>query len=142
MLNLSFAGTLGRDPETRAAGESEVTEFSVAVSGYDRKARAKTTTWLKVNIWGKRGPQIAGLTAKGSKVAGCGSFETQTYTNRDGVEKTTFVVTCQDLTLQSFADKDEASEPRPGRAAQNKASKASGGKSAPAEEFPDDDLPF
>ena len=107
MLNLSFAGTMGADAETRSAGSSEVTEFRVAVNGYDRKAKTKTTTWLKVNVWGQRGSQLAGLVSKGSKVAGSGLLEVQTYTSRAGETKTSFVVTAQDLTIQSFAERDE-----------------------------------
>jgi single-strand DNA-binding protein len=130
MLNLSFAGTLGADPETRQTASNTVTEFRVAVNGYDRRAKAKTTTWLKVAIWGKRGEQLAGLASKGSKVAGSGVFEVQTYTNRDGVEKVSYVVNCQDLTLQSFVERE--AEP-----AQKK------GKPAQAADFPDDDeIPF
>jgi single-stranded DNA-binding protein len=135
MLNLSFAGTVGRDPETRAAGSSDVTEFSVAVNGYDRRAKAKTTTWLKVNIWGERGRQLAGLIEKGSRVAGSGQFEVQTYTNRDGEVKTNYVVTCTDITVQSFKEKtDEAPRAR---------SKAPAKAAGPQQDFPDDDdVPF
>ncbi len=131
MLNLSFAGTLGRDAETRTAGSSDVTEFSVAVSGYDRRAKAKTTTWLKVNIWGQRGAQLAGMVEKGSRVAGSGQLEIQSFTNRDGEEKLSYVVTVQDLTLQSFkADRDE---PAP---------KAAKGKPVVTASVDDDELPF
>lgn len=144
MLQMSFAGTLGADAESRAAGDSRVTEFRVAVSGYDRSKRERTTTWLKVNIWGKRGEQIAGLTGKGGKVAGSGSFEVQEYTTRDGDKRISYVVTCQDLTLQSFVERDEDDEdedPRDGRRKQNAASKGKG-KPPKAADVDDDDLPF
>lgn len=137
MLQISFAGTLGADPETRQAGQSEVTEFRVAVSGYDRSKREKTTTWLKVNVWGKRGEQLCGLTGKGGKVAGSGSFEVQEYTTRDGDKRISYVVTCQDLTLQSFVerDEDEAEPPQKTRPAKGKT------RDRIADDI-DDDLPF
>lgn len=141
MLQLSFAGTVGRDPETRAAGSTEVTEFSVAVNGYDRRAKEKTTTWLKVNVWGQRGTQLAGLIEKGVRVAGSGQFEVQTYKNRDGETKTSYVVTCQDITLQSFK-KDEDEKPKRDES-RNQKGKSSKGKPAAQQEFPDDDdIPF
>lgn len=141
MLNLSFAGTLGRDPETRAAGQSEVTEFSVAVNGYDRRAKEKTTTWLKVNIWGARGAQLAGMLEKGQKVAGAGQLEIQSYTNREGETKLSYVVTVQDLTLMG------GGAPREERAQPAKREPAKSGKAkAPAQDdFPfdsEDDIPF
>lgn len=137
MLQMSFAGTLGADPEIRNTNSGNViTEFRVAVNGYDRSKKAKTTTWLKVNVWGKRGEQLAGLTGKGGKVAGSGSFEVQEYTNRDGDKRTSYVVTCQDLSLLSFVEKDEdEDEPPPARAA-----RGGKGKQRPAAD--DDDLPF
>lgn len=139
MLNLSFAGTLGADPETRVVGAgSSVTEFRVAVNGYSRKAKAKTTTWLKVTVWGQRGEQLAKLTAKGSKVAGSGIFEVESYETRDGLQRTNYLVNVQDLTLQSFVERDADEEPAPA-----KRPAASKGKPAPATDFPeDDDVPF
>lgn len=132
MLNLSFAGNLAADPESRTAGQSEVTEFRVAVNGYDRAKREKTTTWLKVNIWGKRGEQLANLCAKGDKVAGAGSFEVQEYTTRQGEKRTAFVVTCSDLSLMGKSG---------GGAAEREPAQSKGRKAA--ESFPeDDDIPF
>lgn len=134
MLQLSFAGTAGRDAETRDAGQTTVTTFSVAVNGYDRRAKEKTTTWLKVNVWGKRGEQLESLVTKGSRVAGSGLFEVETYENKDGDTKTAYVVTCQDLTLQGGGQERE--EPR-----ERKSSKAPP-KSKPAAADDDDDIPF
>lgn len=142
MLQMSFAGTLGADADTRAAGSSVVTEFRVAVSGYDRSKREKTTTWLKVNIWGERGKQIAGLTGKGGKVAGSGSFEVQEYTTRDGDKRTSYVVTCQDLTLQSFVERDEDEAEPPPRARTAKGKQQRTAVDRIADDIDDDDLPF
>jgi single-strand DNA-binding protein len=135
MLQLSFAGTLGRDPETRHAGRSEVTEFSVAVNGYDFSKKEKTTTWLKVNIWGDRGAKLGELVSKGDKVAGSGVLSFEEYETRDGDKRITYKVTCQELTLQGGRKRDD-DEPR-----------RSKGKARPAQEsFPDavddDDIPF
>lgn len=133
MLQLSFAGTIGRDPETRQAGKSEVTEFSVAVNGYDFSKREKTTTWLKVNIWGDRGAKLGELVSKGDKVAGSGVLSFETYENRDGETKVTYKVTCNELTLQGGKRSDD--EPRRSKASKPK-----------QESFPDaaddDDIPF
>ena len=54
MNNLTIAGALGRDAETRTTQTGEtVTGFSVAVSnGKDRDA-----TWFDCSLWGDRGPK-------------------------------------------------------------------------------------
>lgn len=144
MLNLAFAGTLGADPEIRQAGNSTVAEFRVAVNGYDRSKREKTTTWLKVNVWGKRGEQLCDRTGKGGKVAGSGQFEVQEYTTRDGDKRTAYVVTCQDLTLQSFVERDDEegdNEPPP-RRQQSSGRPAQRNTSTSRKPVDDDDIPF
>ncbi len=135
MLQLSFAGTLGRDPETRHAGKSEVTEFSVAVNGYDFSKREKTTTWLKVNVWGDRGVKLGELLAKGDKVAGSGVLSFESYETKDGDTRVTNKVTCQDLTLQGSSKSN--SEPAPARSKSKQTAKD-------VADYPDsdDEIPF
>lgn len=133
MLNLSFAGTCGADPEIRAAGGGVVAKFRVAVNGYDRAKKEKTTTWLSVTVWGKRGEQLAALVSKGSRVAGSGQFEVREYTTRDGEVRTSYDVTVQDLTLLGGgAGSGAAASSRPAKRHPD-----------PEAEFPgDDDIPF
>ncbi len=94
MMNLSIGGTLGKDAELRQAGSSEVVNFSVAVSGYDFKAKQKTTTWIRVAVWGKRASQLAPMLTKGSKVAVSGELSVTEYQGKTQLE-----VRAQDVTL-------------------------------------------
>jgi len=95
MLQLTIAGTLGKDPELRQMPTgSSVLNFSVAVSGYDFKAKSKTTTWVRVAIWGKRGETLVKLLAKGSKVAVTGEMTLNVYNGKTSVE-----IKAQDVTL-------------------------------------------
>jgi single-strand DNA-binding protein len=49
---LTASGNIGRDAETRQAGESTVASFSLAMkSGYGDKAQ---TIWLDCSLWGKQ----------------------------------------------------------------------------------------
>ncbi len=93
-MNLSIAGNVGKDPETRAAGQTTVTNFSVAVSGWDGKKKEKTTAWFRVAVWGKRGEQLANVITKGSKVAVSGEMSFSEYNGKQTVE-----LKAQDVTL-------------------------------------------
>lgn len=126
MLSLTIGGTLGGDPETRETNSgSEVTSFSVAVNGYDPKKREKTTTWVKVTMFGKRGAQIGELLGKGDKCVATGTARLSEWTDRSGKTRTTLELTASDVTPMGKAA--GASEDRPSK----------GGAKAE-----DDDIPF
>lgn len=71
MLNLNFAGTLGRDAEFKSTQSGqEFCSFSVAVNvGFGDQ---KQTVWVDVTKWGKGAEGLSRILRKGSKVAGCG----------------------------------------------------------------------
>jgi len=130
MQNISIAGNVGRDAEIRQAGGSTVCGFSLAVSGYDRRAKQKVTTWYRVSVWGARGERLAPMLTKGSKVALSGELSVSEYEGKTQLE-----VTAQDVTLLGGKPQD-APAPAP-RAAKTAP------KDAPAADFPDDDqIPF
>ena len=92
---------------------SAVCNFSVAVSGYDFKAKGKITTWVRVAIWGKRGQTLVKFLTKGSKVALTGEMVLRDYNGKTSVE-----VKAQDVTLlggktreEKPLDDDSAAEP-------------------------------
>ena len=128
MMNLSIGGNVGKDAEVRAAGSSQVCNFSVAVSGYDRRAKSKTTTWIRVAVWGARAEQLATLITKGSKVAVSGTLEVGEYQG-----KPQLTLTAQDVTLLG---KGQESAPSPSK---GKPAAATGSSD---DEPGDDDLPF
>lgn len=99
MLDLTFAGRVGRDAETRTtqAGES-VTSFTVAVdTGWgDRKA----TQWIDCTIWRDRGVKLAPYIKKGQNVTVRGRPSVRTYTNQSGEPKAILQCTVDEIALQ------------------------------------------
>ena len=139
MLSLTIGGTLGRDPETRDVGQTTVTDFSVAVNGYDRRAKEKTTTWVKVTVWGTRGEQLAGFLGKGDKVMATGVASLVTYTPRDGGEKrVTLELNASDVAPMGKGKSHDDEESPPARRKTFTPAPA-----AKDQDFPDDDdIPF
>ena len=81
MLNLSLAGSLGRDAEYKEgqSGNGRC-QFNVAVNvGYGEN---KTTVWVDVTSWGKGANTLANILRKGSKVAVTGELSTREHNGK------------------------------------------------------------
>lgn len=102
MKNLTLAGRLTKDAETRDAGGDRVTGFSVAVD--DRSGKEKTTLFFDCSMWGKRGEAVSQYLTKGSSVTVSGDLGTREY---DG--KTYLTCRVNDVTLQGGKQGDAAS---------------------------------
>lgn len=130
-------GRLGRDAEVRhtSAGKP-VTTFAVAIE--DGFGEHKTTTWMDCSMFGERGEKVAGYIRKGDRIGVTGSIRLDTYTTRDGVEKSKVALRVQDVTLLGGKQDSGSRAPRdePQRA----------GGTGPVEHtsdgFDDDDIPF
>ena len=65
-ISATIIGRLGAPPETRQVGQHTVTEFRVATDhGFGDR---RTTTWVSVSIWGKRGQTAADHFSKGDGI--------------------------------------------------------------------------
>jgi single-strand DNA-binding protein len=93
MKNITIAGNIGKDAVVRAAGDSNVASWPVAVD--DGFGQNKRTIWFDCSMWGGRGEKLAPHLTKGSKVAVSGEFSTREH---DG--KTYMTVRVSDVTLQ------------------------------------------
>lgn len=81
MNQISVAGRLTRDAETRAAGSDTVTGFSVAedVRG---PGGAKSSQFFDCSVWGKRGAALEPHLRKGSQVTVWGSLTTREHNGK------------------------------------------------------------
>ena len=84
MLNMTAHGNLGRDPELKEVGSTQVASFSIAArTGKDE------TTWIDCSVWGKR--------ADRSTVAG--AAKVRIYEKKDGSEGKSLELNVSDFTL-------------------------------------------
>lgn len=94
-------GNAGNDASVRKVGEKDVGSFRLAVSnGKDKDGKDKDPTWFTVEGWGRVAERIATV-KKSDKLAIQGRIEVETYTNKEGVEKTTVKVIADDITYLS-----------------------------------------
>lgn len=99
---VQLIGYLGADPEPLSGGDNPYTRFSVATTdSYTNKngEKVKDTTWHSIILGGKLSEFAVKLMKKGSKVLVQGSLKSKKYTDKDGVERTSFFVRATDFRL-------------------------------------------
>jgi len=94
MLNITAHGNLGRDPELKEVGQSQVANFSIGCrTGQDE------TTWIDCAVWGKRADTVMRFFKKGSQVTVAGQGKVRTYEKKDGGQGQTLELNVSDFTL-------------------------------------------
>lgn len=85
MLNLTLAGSLGRDAEYKEGQNGRGRcQFSVAVNvGYGEN---RSTIWVDVTRWGEGSMGLANLLRKGSKVAVTGEMSLREHNGKTYVQ--------------------------------------------------------
>lgn len=96
MNSFSAVGRIGRDAEVRyTQSGTALTVFPLAVDdGFGDK---KVTTWIDCAMWGERGTKVAEHIRKGDQLYVKGSIRLETYTTKDGVEKSKVAMRIEDL---------------------------------------------
>lgn len=96
MASISICGNLGRDPELKAAGTSQVLSFSVADSEYIYvKGGEAESQWYNCEVWGKQAERLSAILAKGTKVAIYGQLVQRSYESAKGKGKSLDVKDCR-----------------------------------------------
>jgi single-strand DNA-binding protein len=84
MLNATIAGNIGRDAETRKAGSTTVTGWTVAVE--QRSRDGKKTQWVDCSLWGVRGEKVADHIRKGGKICATGELSLREHNGKTYVD--------------------------------------------------------
>lgn len=84
MNKVFLIGRLTRDVESRAAGETTVARFAVAVERKYKKDGQAEADFINCVAFGKTADFIAKYFSKGSKIVIDGRWQTGSYTNKEG----------------------------------------------------------
>ena len=103
MLVITAHGNLGRDPELKTVGTSQVANFSLAVS-----TGKEETTWINCQVWGKRSEVVMKYMTKGSKITASGRGKLRMYTKNDGTQGQSLELDVQDFTLPARQQEEPA----------------------------------
>ena len=97
-------GNLGKDPEVRyTAGGDPIANFSIACteSWKDKQTGEKKemTEWVRISVFGKLAEICGQYLKKGSQVYIEGSLRTRKWMDKDGVERYTTEIRCDDMKM-------------------------------------------
>ena len=132
-----FTGRVGQDSVLRyTQNQTAVAGFSMAVDvGWGER---KTTLWLKVSVWGKRGESLSEYIRKGDMISICGEISLEQW-DSNGKAGANVCVNASDVTLCGGGQQDQGGyQQAPGQQAATPATPAA---QPDLGEF-EDDIPF
>lgn len=112
MNRINIIGRITKDIELKQT-ESEIkyTRFSIAVSrNYKNEGGEYDTDFFNVVAWRKTAEFISNHFKKGSRIAISGKLQTNKYTDKEGIERTSVEIVAEDV---DFIDKKETNEGQP-----------------------------
>jgi single-strand DNA-binding protein len=125
-----LVGRVGRDPETKKAGEKTLASFSVATS-YGTGDNAKTA-WHQVTAWEKLGEIAQQILHKGDRVLIEGRIDYNVVGEGEAKKTYTQITASNLINLQA----------KPVNGETTKANIASASTTTPAPAAPEEDIPF
>ena len=150
-----LVGNLGNDPEIKyTQGGMAITKISLATTSVRKDRDGNTqenTQWHRVTFFGKLGEIAGEYLRKGSQVYIEGEIRYDKYTGQDGVEKYFTEIVANEMQMLGGRgegggggggggyERGGGGGGRPQRQEQQRREPA---QRPPAEEFPDDDIPF
>lgn len=110
-------GTLGKDPEVRNTNSGAVIcNLSLATSER-RKSQAgeweEHTEWHKVVIFGKTAENAVKYLKKGSRAFVEGKIRTNKYKDKDGAERYSTEIVCEEIKFLGSKQNSDKAEPHP-----------------------------
>ena len=134
-----FIGHLGKDPESRQAGDTSVCNFSIAMSEVWKNKdgeKQEKTEWANIVCWGQLGENCQKYLSKGKMVYIEGKYTTRKWEDKDGNTRYTTEVVARDVKFLS--PKSEGSSSSSGSPSDDYDGQGFGGGGG----TPDDDIPF
>ena len=138
-----LVGNLGKDPEVRyLPNGNAVANFTIATSeswkDKDTGEKKEKTEWHRIVVWGKLAEICGEYLRKGKQVYIEGRLQTRKWQDKDGHDKYTTEVVCDEM--QMLGGRGDGGDAEQSPPADNRGA----GKPAPAKagaDF-DDDIPF
>lgn len=132
-------GRLGKDPEVKTVGQTQVANFTVATSEKYTKdgVQQEKTEWSAVQAWGKLAEIAGKYLKKGSQVYVEGKLSTRSYDDKQGVKKYVTEIVANTVQFLDSKPQTQAGAPTPS------AGESAAGMTARVQAtFADSDIPF
>ena len=145
MISGTILGRLGAEPESKQVGDSSVLKLRVATDRYAGKGKGDNgkdyaTTWVAVEMWGKRGDALASRLRKGDDVCCRGEMWLREYEGAKGKGSALEMRADDVKPVRKPAEGGAQSRGNSGGGGQDYGHGSTGGGGQPASS--DDDIPF
>lgn len=139
MNKVILVGNLTRDPELTTTGTGiSLTRFAIAVNrNYTNASGEREADFINIVVWRGLADNCAKYLTKGSKVGVCGSLQTRSYDDKDGVKRYSTEVVADDVEFLNTRPNGGDAAPSGGQT-----SKPSKKQVSELEPVGDEDLPF
>lgn len=102
MLNVcTLIGRCTRDASVKQVGAKGTPLLTVGIANETGWGDNKKTNFFEINLWGKRADSLLPYLNKGKQIAVSGAMESNKWTDNNGIERTSWVINAQDITLLS-----------------------------------------
>lgn len=104
---IELKGRVGSVDAIHSVGEGQVVRFTLATSRSYRDANGEwqaETTWHRVELWSGFGRADASRIFKGQKLYVCGRIKVESYTDQQGIDRTSVVVLADECDIIAEPD--------------------------------------
>lgn len=108
-------GNVGKDPEVRTVGDTQVANFSLATSESfkDKSGEKKTVTqWHNIQIWRGLADVAKKYVHKGDKLYVSGKVTYREYTDKEGTKKYITEIVCDEMEMLGAPKGDTGAKPQ------------------------------
>lgn len=158
---ITVAGNVGKDPQLRFTPSGmAICSFSVAVSSGKKKEDGtwdNETDWYNISVFGDKALRAHQAIAKGNPVCIQGRFKPRKYTDKNGIEQTSYEIACDEyftvkkgsgenldeqMQFDQQSQGEHAVQAQQNTSAALKAAATAGLSNPAAPPITDDDIPF
>lgn len=107
---VTFGGYTGDTFFNMSKDGLPIVNFSIAVEGWDSKAQASKTMWMKVSAFGKLAETCEKYISKGTKVVASGRLDENEYTDKEGNLRKSYSVIATDIVIVEKSKAQRAAE--------------------------------
>lgn len=112
MNKIIITGRLTKDPELNSTNSGmEVCNFTVAVDRRVKQGAEKMADFIECTAWGKSGVFVSTYFHKGDGINVEGRMESRKWTDKDGHNRVSWGVTCENVEFPHGKSKGSQSEP-------------------------------
>lgn len=106
MIKVFMDGRLGQEIEVRKT-KSDLSVANLSLGSTSKYKDEENTSWMRCSVFGKSAEVLAQYCSKGDQLIITGEGEQRKYTDKEGVERTTFEIRVESWSFGAKSKKNE-----------------------------------